>query len=82
MPLERRYCNFCQHKLEDEYHVLFECCENKLLRDRFLPPYYAKRPSMFKCAQMLNSSSKQTMKSVAKYVYMIFDRRQTLMMPS
>ena len=82
MPLERRYCNFCQHKLEDEYHVLFECCEYKLLRDRFFPTYYAKRPSMFKCAQMLNSSSKQTMKSVAKYVYMIFDRRQTLMMPS
>ena len=33
---KKRTCDICKEKVEDEYHFLFECQVNKLLRDKFL----------------------------------------------
>ena len=67
LPREQRKCPRCD-KIDDEYHFLLECCILKDLRTQLIPAYYWKRPSMFKCIQLLNSSDK-TLNKLAKYVH-------------
>ena len=33
LPREKRTCDICKEKVEDEYHLLFECQVNKQFRD-------------------------------------------------
>ena len=70
LPREQRKCPRC-NKIDDEYHFLLECCILKDLRTQLIPAYYWKRPSMFKCIQLLNSSVK-TLNKLAKYVHRCF----------
>ena len=67
LPREQRKCPRC-NKIDDEYHFLLECCILKDLRTQLIPAYYWKRPTMFKCIQLLNSSDK-TLNKLAKYVH-------------
>ena len=67
LPREQRKCPRC-NKIDDEYHFLLECCILKDLHTQLIPAYYWKRPSMFKCIQLLKSSDK-TLNKLAKYVY-------------
>ena len=35
---EERFCPFCPHKVENEFHFLFECAVYKNQRERFIDP--------------------------------------------
>ena len=57
IPRENRICGICG-KLDDEYHFLLECSVLKDIRQKYIPAFYWKRPSVFKCVQLLRSSGR------------------------
>ena len=71
VPSEQRLCTNCQ-KLEDEYHLLFECERFNELRIRLIPIYYRSRPSMLKCTQIINSTNRKTIFNLSKFVFEAF----------
>ena len=51
-PPERRFCHICTSKIEDEFHMVFECQLYNELRARLIPRYYRQRPSMYKLVEL------------------------------
>ena len=50
-----RKCQNCSlNKIEYEYHFLLECPKYCILRNRFLKPYYCRRPTTFKFIQIMS----------------------------
>ena len=72
IPTENRICNIC-NKLDDEYHFLLECNSYSELRTRFISKNFYKRPSMYKCIQLLSSEHKKTIRNLSKFVFMAFN---------
>ena len=77
LPRENRICGICG-KLDDEYHFLLECSVLKDIRQKYIPAFYWKRPSMFKCVQLLRSSGR-TLNNLAKFVYVGFSLKWLLL---
>ena len=75
-PAENRVCQFCPNKIEDEFHLFFECTLYEHLRTHFIPRYYRTRPSMFKLCQLLNINSENKMKAISKYVFKCLELRK------
>ena len=69
IPTENRLCTVC-NKLDDEYHFLLECSSYIELRTKFIPKKFYKRPSMYKCIQLLTSDHKKTLRNISKFVFM------------
>ena len=80
-PADRRYCEFCLNKIEDEFHLLLECTKYSDLRSEFIPKYYWKRPSMQKVIELVNTTKKKTLIALAKYLYKAFKLRQDSLTP-
>ncbi len=54
-PRENRCCTKCdENEIGDEYHVLFVCKDQEILRlrNQFIPMYYRNLPSHFKFVQL------------------------------
>ena len=79
---ERRYCASCRNKIEDEYHMLFECELYDELRNTLVPRYFRTRPSMFKLIKFINSASNKQIRGLAKFVYNAFKIRSNLVWPT
>ena len=75
---KRRYCASCRNKIEDEYHMLFECELYDELRNTLVPRYFRTRPSMFKLIEFINSASNKQIRGLAKFVYNAFKIRSNL----
>ena len=71
IPRNNRICETC-NKLDDEYHFLLECNLYKDNRSKFIKSYYWRRPSMFKCTQLMTTGNKKDLRNLAKYVYKCF----------
>ena len=82
IPYERRYCASCRNKIEDEYHMLFECELYDELRNTLIPRYFRTRPSMFKLIEFINSASNKQIRGLAKFVYNAFKIRSNLVWPT
>lgn len=74
-PYERRCCNICDVKIEDEYHVVLECPLYDDLRKQLIPRQFRVRPSMFKLISLFNCTNDKTLKALAKFVYLAFKLR-------
>lgn len=48
-----RFCFYCKDCIEDEYHFILQCPLYKLIRVKYIKPYYWQKPSMFKLIQEL-----------------------------
>lgn len=49
-----RFCFYCKDCIEDEYHFILQCPLYKLIRVKYIKPYYWQKPSMFKLIQLLS----------------------------
>ena len=78
IPYERRFCNVCNMKIEDEYHIIFECPLYEDLRKQLIPYHFRVRPSMYKLISLINSNNDKTIKAFAKFVYLSFKLRKEL----
>ena len=54
----------------DEFHVLVECKNPTIVEKRklFLPTYYLKHPSMFKCVSLLQTSDKKLLQKLGAFL--------------
>ena len=71
-----------QKKIEDEYHMLFECELYDDLQNTLMPRYFRTRPSMFKLIELINSASNKQIRGLGKCVYNDFKIRSNLVWPT
>ena len=80
-PRNERLRIFC-NKLEDEFHLLFECTLYNQLRQELIKPFYTRRCSMHKVVMLMQSSNAKILKNFSVYVYKCFQiRNETLLNP-
>lgn len=78
VPVDQRKCTICG-VLEDEYHFVLECRLYNDLRIRYIPPYFWKRPSMFKFVELLNSSNTNYLRRLGTFSYHAFKLRSEIL---
>ena len=71
-PREERKCTIC-NILEDEFHFLLECRMYDEFRYSFIKPYYARRKSIQKTVELLQSTNKNMLKNLAVYIFKGFE---------
>ena len=74
IPIDKRKCLTCG-KLEDEYHFVIECFLYLDLRKRYIPPYFWKRPNMYKFVDLINSTNVNCMRKLSACIYHAFKYR-------
>jgi hypothetical protein len=67
-------CNGCalltyRNDLGDEYHFLMECASVKVLRERYRPLYYTRKPSRLKFVELVNSKKKHVQIKLSKLIF-------------
>ena len=80
LQIEDRLCVFCGHynirAIEDEYHVLFECCVYEEIRNLYLRKH-------FSCVNQFNFilllTSADCILDVANYISGVFKMRKSLL---
>ena len=78
-PRNERLCIFC-NKLEDEFHLLFECTLYNQLRQELINPFYTRRCSMHKAVMLMQSSNTKILKNLSVYVYKCFQIRNEILL--
>jgi len=73
-PISERICHVCT-TLEDEYHFVLECSLYLNLRKKFIPPYYWKKPSVFKFIDLLSSNNVCLFQKLGCYINYAFKIR-------
>ena len=74
-----RLCTLCNGShIEDEYHFVAICPAYNQLREKYIRPYYYKRPSVYKFTLMMRSTNTTIVKNLAKFVSEAFSFRNTL----
>ena len=83
LPREKRLCDICKEKVEEEYHFLFECQVNKQLRDKFLNEMYTLIGDNFKTMNhfdktklLFETTDKYKLNMFGKYVYTSFEKHR------
>ena len=71
IPIHERTCTNCE-VLEDEYHFVIECNRYTELREKYIPRYYWRRPSMFKFVELLNSTNMKLLRNLSIYIFHAF----------
>ena len=73
-PRDQRLCTIC-NKIEDEYHLLFECTLYNNERIFHLKPYYLRNTSMFKAVELMQETNSKILKKLAMYIHKCFEIR-------
>ena len=74
-----RLCTLCNGShIEDEYHFVAICPAYNQLREKYIRPYYYKRPSVYKFTLLMRSTNTTIVKNLAKFVSEAFSFRNTL----
>ena len=56
---ERR-CTLCSYSdIQDEFHITLCCVKFKSLREKYIKPYYYRRPSMQKFVELMNTDNRR-----------------------
>ena len=81
LPREKRSCDICKEKVEEEYHFLFECQVNKQFRDKFLNEMNTLIGDNFKTMNhfdktklLFETTDKCILNIFGKYVYTSFEK--------
>ena len=76
IPRQDRTCILCNiDDVEDEYHVILICPFYNNIRNTHIPRYVWTSPSMFKCVQLLNETSKQVLVKLSSFCLKAFKLR-------
>ena len=77
---DERKCKLCMMNVtEDEYHFILVCPIYRHLRNELLPKYYCRWPTKQKFVQLKGSSSAVVLNKLAKYIYLAFDLRSSIL---
>ena len=72
-PYNQRMCEVCG-VLGDEYHFLLVCKSLSDLRQRYIPEYYFKYPSMYTFIALMSTDYVKTIRHLAAFVYSSLQR--------
>jgi hypothetical protein len=64
----QRICVACKLYIEDEFHFILKCPLYNDLRNKFIKPYYYRRPSVFKLVQLLSTKSVKELCHLGNYL--------------
>ena len=65
-------CTLCKDSLGDEYHTLMCCKKLSSVRQKYIKPYYYKRPNVLKYRQLMNVTNIKQLKNLCKFIKIIF----------
>ena len=75
-----RLCTLCNNShIEDKYHFITICSAYSQLREKYIRPYYYRRPSVYKFTLLMRSTNSTILKNLGKFVYEAFSLRNTLL---
>ena len=77
VPRYERKCNLCNlYEIGDEFHYLFKCTENEIVKTRksVLPQYYYIRPNIFKFHDLFNTNNVSLLKNIYKLISVVKER--------
>ncbi len=67
----KRFCTLCnENKLGDEYHILFECTNEKVVLNRlkYISNFYLKRSSMLQCINLMKSENSKDVRNLSLFL--------------
>ncbi len=67
----KRFSTLCnENKLGDEYHILFECTNEKVVLNRlkYVSIFYSKRPSMLQCINLMRSENNKDIRNLSLFL--------------
>ena len=75
---EKRKCDMCKtNEVGNEYHVLLKCKALLSIREKYIPEYFHKYPSLTKFETLMNKSSNRNLeKNIAKFLREMFSYRK------
>jgi len=76
-PREDRKCTLC-NKLEDEFHLLFECKAYDDIRVKYIKRYYRDTLNMIKTTELMLSEHVKTQRNLAAFIYHAFEIKKTI----
>ncbi len=61
-------CN--ENKLRDEYHILFECTNEKVVLNRlnYVSIFYLKKPSMLQCINLMRNENNKDIRNLSLFL--------------
>ena len=65
-PIYQRKCRIC-NKLEDEFHILYECILYTEIREKYNRTYYWRRANMIKMQELMRSNNRKILLNLAIY---------------
>ena len=74
IPVDERKCTHCE-LLEDEYHFILECniYAELHVRNKYIPKYFWRRPSLFKFIELMNTM--KILRNLSIFIYHAFKCR-------
>ncbi len=67
----KRFCTLCnENKLGGEYHILFECTNEKVVLNRLkhISIFYSKRPTMLQCINLMRSENNKDIRNLSLFL--------------
>ena len=71
-------CPLCKEYTENEVHFVLTCPALSVVRERFIPKKYFRRPSLFKLCLLVNATREKTVYNFALYLYHAFKIREVV----
>lgn len=72
VDISDRKCGLCEKQdIADEFHYLFTCEAFNESRQKYIKPYYFKRPNVLKYKELLSSKSPSKLSKLSKFVSLI-----------
>ena len=70
VPRDQRSCKLCTQGIGDEYHYLFECLSDEVvkLRKKYIPTYYINNPNKTKMGGMFSNCHVQLLGNIAVFI--------------
>ena len=70
-----KLCKMCDlNDIEDEFHFVLVCPKYLILRQKYIKPYFFKKPSVYKLCQLL-SSNRNSLTNLCKFFSEAFIQR-------
>ena len=68
-PIQRKRCTLCSYSdIQDEFHITLCCVKFKSLREKYIEPYYYRKPSMQKFVELMITDNRRELHHVFKVI--------------
>lgn len=77
LPRNERKCSFCNMgEMEDEFHFVLVCPAFLDIREKYIKPYYYRKPSFFKFVQLFSKDNFKSTHKLCQYLVKATHRRE------